>query len=571
MVSCRALCRCCSRGATLALAALLISGCTCSGGTKRGRKKGPAVVLIDPEQARREPAAEVEPNNSRDQAQALPADQPVEGTIARSDSKTSDDHDWYRITAPSGGTDRLLKAAVTGATELDLALEAFDEEGKRLVRVDNARLGGGEVIVNLTVAPGSTTLLRVREGRRRKADAPATRSSGQAGRSYRVDYSLRDREEGEEREPNWKAELATPLRPDDEAVGYLGWHTDNDWYLVERTPAVVGARLRVELDGVDDVAAHVAVWLGSNKLQERRGGRGQSVVLANLALPPTPAGQEPQPLYVVVRCGYQANVETRYSLRILSSVPPMSTETEPNDAPDAATPLRAGVAMAALLADTGDRDLYRVNVGQASHVKVTAVPPLGLDLALALVDAKGAVLVEVDSGKDRATEILPALWIPPQGILLRVRAPRRRSVTAASPYHIKVELVAPRSEALLEREPNNDAASATLWAGDRPMTGYLHPKLDLDHFQVRAASEQLRIAVSGVEKLSFKLELFDAAAGQAAGAAPLGVGSSAGPGKGASLTAATTPSGRYVLKVSETTGASDGHRVYQLQMMGDSP
>jgi hypothetical protein len=442
----------------------------------------------------------------------------------------------------------------------------------RLVRVNNAHRGGGEVLVNLTVAPGSTTYLRVREARRRKKDdAPAT---GPAGRRYQIDHSLGDREEGEEREPNWKAELATPLAPEAEAVGYLGWHTDNDWYLVEGALPVPGSRLRVELDGVDDVAAQLAVWLGNKKLQERRGRTGRSVVLANLELPTTPAGQKPEPLYVVARCGYQANVETRYSLRVLSSVPPMSTEAEPNDAPDSATELRIGTTLAGILADTRDHDVYRIAAGRAMHVKVTVVPPMGLDIALALVDEKGAVVVEADNGKDRTAEVLPALWVPARGTLLRVRAPRRRLVTAASSYHIKVEPVAPRPELDLEREPNDVVERPTSWTGNQPISGYLHPKKDVDHFLVQAPGERIKISMTGVEKLSFKLELFNLGAKPGPGgpgAAPLAVGSSTGPGQGAELTATTTPAGRYIVKVSETAGASDERRMYQLQMMGESP
>jgi hypothetical protein len=559
----------------MALAVVLIAafaaGCTCGGGGGKGRKKGPAVVLVDPEEDRREPVAEVEPNETRESAQALPAARPVAGAIGPA-TKAGVDQDWFRVTAPTGGSDRLLRAAITGATDLDLTLEAFDEEGVRLVRVNNAQLGGGEVLVNLTVAPGSTTYLRVREARRRKKDVAPT--TGPVGRRYQIDFSLGDREEGEEREPNWKAELATPLAPEAEAVGYLGWHTDNDWYLVESTASVPGSRLRVELDGVDDVAAHLAIWQGSKKLQERRGRTGRSVVLANLVLPPTPEGQNAEPLYVVARCGYQANVETRYSLRVLSSVPPMSTEAEPNDAPDSATELRTGTTLAGILADTRDHDLYRIAAGRAMHLKVTAVPPMGLDLALALVDDKGAVVVEADNGKDRTAEVLPAIWVPARGALLRVRAPRRRMVTAASSYHIKVEPVAPRPELDLEREPNDDFEQPTSWTGSRPMTGYLHPKKDVDHFLVQAPGEQINITMTGVPKLSFKLELLQAGVqpGQSgSGAAPLAVGSSTGPGQGASLTATTTPMGRYIVKISETASASDDLRTYQLQMMGESP
>ena len=122
------------------LIAVFAAGCTCGGGGK-GRKKGPAVVLVDPDEDRREPVAEVEPNETRESAQAIPAERPVAGAVGP--ATKGNDQDWYRVTAPTGGSDRLLKATITGATDLDLTLEAFDEEGVRLVRVNNTQRGGG--------------------------------------------------------------------------------------------------------------------------------------------------------------------------------------------------------------------------------------------------------------------------------------------------------------------------------------------------------------------------------------------------------------------------------------------
>lgn len=511
------------------------SGCRCESKPAQVSGGRPPVVVVDPDElGRPDPVQEREPNDDRSTAQELPAEQPVEGSLRGSGR----DVDWYRVKIPEEG--RVLRISLTGVSDLDLTLEAFSEAGKRLVKVNNTRGGGGEVLVNLTVEP-ATYYFRVKEAK----------GKGSAKGRYHVHYELREREDGEEAEPNWKSELATPLALDAEAVGYLGWHTDNDWYRVELGHLSAGTRIRLEFDGVDNVRAGIEVRDEKSALIQQRWGRlGQGIVLPNLAI------KDSRSIYVVVRCRYDFNVESRYSLRVLSSVPSRATEAEPNDKPATADLLTAGTVVAAVMPDSQDHDLYRIKVSRPTVVSVEAVPPMGLDVALALVDDQGAVIWEVNEDGARHTERLPAVWIHPPAGLFRVRAPDRAKVDDVSPYHIKV---VERGGTAWEREPNNKPPEATSWIqAENRIRGFLHPKEDVDIFKVTTgASGHLNLTFSGVDKVKPKLELLDLA-----GASVLTSASAVTVGAPVTLDA-QTGAGTYLLRVSATAG--NPHAAYELR------
>jgi hypothetical protein len=527
-----------SQWCLVALAALLSTpACRC-GPREEARKGRPTVVVVDPDEVGRPaPLPEVEPNDTPKQAQALPRDTWVEGTLAPEKGKGGD-RDVYRVEVSEKG--QVLQATLGGAKGLDLVLEAWSGKRERLARVNNNKAGEGEVLVNLGVDPGTTYLI-VREAKGRSSSA-----------RYRLRYLLRPLEEGEEREPNWKATLATPLAVGGEAVGYLGWHTDNDWYRVELKGLAPERRLRVEYDGLDEVRASVAVRSDSGALlQERWGAAGEAIALPNLAW-----AEGTSLIYVVVRCQYTANVESRYSLRVLSSQPPGATEAEPNDKPATATELVPGRATAGILADGQDRDLYAIKVGRPTVVRVLVAPPLTLDAALALVDDEGKVIWEVDDGGPREAELMPVLWVKPPRAVIQVWAPKRQHVSTIAPYRISVEALA---EGPWELEPNNSVALATVWSADQPqVAGFIHPKKDVDLYRITAKGDRLRFAAAAVPKLKLRLELLDAAGRVKAASTSDAAGT-------IQLDAQVEAGTEYFLRVSDTAGFSNPREEYRIK------
>ena len=459
--------------------------CDCKTPPAATPDKGPAVVLVDPDEATATPATpEKEPNNHRASAQPLGLGEWIEAPMSAGDA------DWYRLTFTAG--QQVARVQVRGVTGLDLRLEAFDAQGKRLVKVDNAKDGGGEVLVNLSVEPGDT-YLRVSEAKGRGGTLP-----------YRVGYTLRDREEGEEVEPNWKAAMATPLAPNQEAVGYLGWRTDNDWYQVDVAGISPSARLRVELDGVDGVRANLSVRTAGGKiLAERWTREGDSAVLANLKAP-----DANEPLMVVVRCREDTNVETRYYLRVMSAVPAGPTEQEPNDTVEVATRLSPGESMSGLLLDRRDSDLFLIPAQETRWVALKVRPPMGLDLELALLDGAGKPTWTVNAAGVRLPEFMPALKVTPPGAVVRVRAVALDTVAGRSPYAISFTTL---SGGGLEAEPNDTTAQAgdALAPGSWPIRGFIHPGKDKDHFKLLAESSRLRLVARSPSGATVQLALLD--------------------------------------------------------------
>ncbi len=467
------------------LASALLPACTCKQPGPASEREQPPVVVVDPdEHAAVKATPEQEPNNERGQAQALSAGDWIEARVEASGP------DWFRMDIT--GEALVAKAMVRGVTGLDLHLAAYDATGKRLMQVDNAREGGGEVLVNLSVEPG-TYYLRVSEVK--------GRAGGEA--RYRIGYQLRGREEGEEVEPNWKAELATPLAVDQEAVGFLGWATDTDWYRVDAAGISASARIRVELDGVDGVRAHLSVRDQAGKLlAERWTAAGGSAVLPNLA-PPAP---EASHFHVVVRCRKQTNVETRYYLRVMAAVPPGPTEAEPNDLPATANALSPGGATQGLLADRKDRDLYLITAQEPTWVEVTARPPMGVDLELSLLNPAGKAVWTVNAAKLRLPEVMPALAMEPPGALVQVRAVALDQVSGGAPYRISTRLL---TRGGFEVEPNGQPAlAASAWASHRwPIRGYVHPGDDRDHYRLQAESSRLRLSLAPPPGLTLRAVL----------------------------------------------------------------
>ena len=520
------------------LALAVLGGCTC-GRPPPSTHRGANVVVVEPSEVGRAAAvAEREPNDSRRQAQAVAADQPVAGTLARQGG--TEDEDWYRVEVGSQG--QVLSATLSGLPGADLVLEAFSAKGKKLVSVNNAAEGEGERLANLSVE-GGTYYLRVRAKGGAAQGQPGDGGPGQ-GASYRLSWAVRAREEGEEREPNGRSAEASPLLVGEEAIGHLGWRGDADWYETPLRDVGPAARLSVELSGLDGVRLHLAVRRGDGTVvQERSGGVGEGVALPNLGLP---AGTER--LLVVVRARQGYSVEGRYTLRVATTVPAVPTESEPNDRPASAGALVPGQPVVGNLPDAADRDLFSVPVTQPSLLRIWVYPAPQLDVALAALDAGGQRVVAVDDGKLGDPEALSGILVQPPRALVELRAVRRAETEGAAPYRIVARLLPPDG---WEQEPNDVPERATLWpSAQTEMRGFLHPRKDVDHYRVVAGDGPVTVDVTAPKDQPAKLELLD--------------------GNGVAVAVAGPPDGQGVSRVS-SQAASGTSLVVRVQPRGEAP
>jgi serine/threonine protein kinase len=201
---------------------------------------------------------EREPNNAAAYANAIASDTPVQGSIGKVLDGGRPDLDYFQI--PAGRGPRVVSARLQGIPDVDLVLELFDAQGRRIAKADARGGGWGEWLQPTALGPAGGYLL-VRE--EWVEGQPATEN---AGDRYTLAAHWGAPEPGWEVEPNdWK-EVATPIVVGRPIRGYLGSADDKDWFsltpdsdsrLVARVRAPAGVDVTI-LRGAPDDAEPVA-------------------------------------------------------------------------------------------------------------------------------------------------------------------------------------------------------------------------------------------------------------------------------------------------------------------------
>ncbi|HEX4404272.1 MAG TPA: serine/threonine-protein kinase [Polyangia bacterium] len=190
-------------------------------------------------------SVEVEPNDTPGYANLLASGRPVRGAIGALLEGGNADVDYFHV--PAGHGARVVGARLDGVPGLDLVLELFDAQGRRLAKSDAHGRGGGEWLQPISIGPAEA-FVAVREvwvQGQKPAVAPND--------TYLLTVTWNAPQTAWEIEPNdWPA-AATPLPPGTSVRGYVGAPDDKDWFAI--TPATSG-RMRVHVtapDGVDIV------------------------------------------------------------------------------------------------------------------------------------------------------------------------------------------------------------------------------------------------------------------------------------------------------------------------------
>jgi serine/threonine-protein kinase len=213
-------------------------------------------------------STEKEPNNSAGYANLIASGRPVRGTIGAALEGGTPDIDFYRV--PIGKGARTVSARLDGVPGLDLVLELYDAQGRRLAKSDVHGHGGSEWIQPTSIGPGEAFLSvhAVWVQGQKPAEDPDD--------PYTLSAIWGPPQTGWEIEPNdWEA-AATPVAPGTSVRGYLGDADDKDWFVV--TPATDGV-LRVHVtapEGVDIALMHD----GAPKRATNKGGPGDDEEVA---------------------------------------------------------------------------------------------------------------------------------------------------------------------------------------------------------------------------------------------------------------------------------------------------
>ncbi len=418
----------------LAIAALL-AGCHRS--AMPPRPDGAAVVVA-PETVDDGIAtgAEIEPNDTLAKAQplAVTAAAPVAiaGTLPPAGAGKHD-IDLFRIDLPApdagaptvAGGDAatppppprlVLRADLRPVASLAVTLEALDAAGHVLVTAAG-QAGEAISIPNLAARPG-TIHLRIR----------AASGEGDAGGSYRLVARLAPFDAGAEIEPNGDAAHATDLAPGGEAVGYLGWRHDQDWYRLPVAGIAEGSVLSVDLDPVAEVGATLALHgADGHKLTDARGRKGERVVLRNVRFP---AG-DPF-VFVVVRADVGWSADARYNVRPRADLPKAGSEAEPNDDQAHAQVIGDGTVTGYLA--RGDVDFFRYSTDGMALLDLEVAPPERGGVEVEITREDNTLLARAQSGHHLPARIA-GQPIPGGPILIRV-VPRHGPIDSDDPYRL---------------------------------------------------------------------------------------------------------------------------------------
>jgi serine/threonine-protein kinase len=206
--------------------------------------------------------AEREPNNTAGYANLIASGVPVRGAIGALLEGGHPDVDYFRV--PTGHGARVVSARLEGVPDLDLVLELFDAQGRRLAKSDASGRGGGEWLQPTSIGPAEA-YLAVRE-----LWVQGTPASERPNDPYTLTATWGAPRPGWEVEPNDVEALATPVRAGETVRGYIGEAEDKDWFAIT-SPAA--GRLEVSVkppDGVD----LVLIKPGTS----RRGGGGETAL-----------------------------------------------------------------------------------------------------------------------------------------------------------------------------------------------------------------------------------------------------------------------------------------------------
>ncbi len=407
----------------VAIAALCLSP-GCRRAKLPPRPDGAAVVVVTPGEAELPTIPEAEPNDQPARAQALALTAAgavaVVGTLGAAGAGRAD-ADLFRAELPrpdaagappagdgaaaDGGARRpteVLRAELRPDLAMAVRLEILDGAGHPLITAAAAEPGQPVVIPNLALA-GPAPVIRVRRAR------PDTGPGG-----YRLVLRVAALEAGAEIEPNGTSALANPLVPDGEAIGFLGWARDQDWYRLPLAALAEGSVLAVDVEAPAGVAATVALLDAAGvKLSETRGNRGERAVLRNVGVP---AGAAELFLTVTAASGW--NGDATYAVRVRGELPKAGGETEPNDNPGQAQPIADGLVSGFLA--RGDVDVFSYTASAPVALDVELLPPERAGVKLEILDAAGKSLAKAE-GRRRAVK-LTGVTIPAGAVLVRVAA-----------------------------------------------------------------------------------------------------------------------------------------------------
>lgn len=424
------------------------------------RGEGEAVVVMEPDAGPPAGAAlpttnEHEPNNTAAQAERvylapwplLPG-APVGSDAAAAATASwavqaqlaaGGDVDTYRLTlvpaegfaADAGAEDAGAGKGSTSFASVAIELTPGSAGLTNAVVLEGRLVNGGRVVQlsskgervavpNAGLLAGADLLLTVSRATRRGAEAVP----------YTLSVVAASPQAGDELEPNGQPAQATAIASSTatlEAVGYLGWRQDTDWFAITFPALPADSALSIDLQLPADGVALLAVGGDSEGKPSYGYTRGvpDKLQLRSVGVPPT------GPLLVKVQNLGPPVLLQKYRLTIAAVPLGAGAELEPNDQSTSATDASAS-RLSGFIHPAGDVDSFKVC--QRGGMTFSVESPPRLDLVVNVTDAAGAQVLSFTAGPGKTGQSSP---LPSaECFFIQIRDKTGKASNSLEPYSV---------------------------------------------------------------------------------------------------------------------------------------
>jgi hypothetical protein len=242
---------------------------------KKADKENPYELMLKSREAITE---ESEPNDSKDEADAIYPDKEITGYFSPAYNRLNNDkenlnreEDWYVIDVKlKSDSPMLMDVTLTGVSGVNSLLYIYDSENNEIAMSDNGGTGEPEAITGAGIKKsGSYYILVASKGYTANNEEP-----------YTLKASLREHDLGTEIEPNNDFETANSIS-NNVIIGKISSKDDKDVFLyqVNGGPSIY----RIELRPPDDMDAMLTLYSIDRELiiDINSGGKGKKEVYPN--------------------------------------------------------------------------------------------------------------------------------------------------------------------------------------------------------------------------------------------------------------------------------------------------
>ncbi|MGQ9842084.1 MAG: hypothetical protein ACUVRK_00835 [Spirochaetota bacterium] len=465
---------------------------------------------------KKETILEIEPNDTYTQANLITLGKSIDGFI-----NTESDIDFYMTDVSEPMLFDISVSAVKGVNIAFTVWKATDDGIMPLKYVDDMRKSAPERLRGFKVDRGRY-YVSISHGDK---DQRIKNSDN----SYTLLINQEDMQ-GYESEPNDTILSANTIPIGVPIRGYyspafnkansntVNPNREEDWYMfyVEDVPVVCD----VEVTGVPGIEAQLDIVdaQGTVLFSSNPQGHGVSQIAKGIGL--SAAGN----YYIMVAAkNYAANNETPYSVVVATRSYDNTTEIEPNNIIHSATPVVTDVIRGRIYPD-GDVDLYSYwsDSFENKWYRVEVIPPMTLDILIAIYNIKGDELYSINNEGTGQKELHPNLFIGTP-FYVKVWA-KRGQFDLDNDYALAIAPV--NIPNMIDVEPNDTKEQANAVQGTT-IIGYVSKKADADYYMLHykgrqkkyfviKAPEKIPVSFSVTDSLGYILQTGKVKAGQSA-------------------------------------------------------